>query len=65
VTDLTDRLQIRPATIDDVPAIVGMLADDPLGATRESPADLAPYLAAFERLGFVNSHAGFKMSVGK
>lgn len=50
MTDLTAHLQIRPATIDDVPAIVGMLADDPLGATRESPADLGPYLAAFERI---------------
>ncbi|MBV9450092.1 MAG: GNAT family N-acetyltransferase [Streptosporangiaceae bacterium] len=27
-----------------------MLADDPLGATRESPDDLAPYLEAFERV---------------
>lgn len=43
-------LEIRPATTDDVPAIVGMLADDPLGAQRESPDDLAPYRAALERL---------------
>ncbi|MET8894701.1 GNAT family N-acetyltransferase [Streptomyces albogriseolus] len=43
-------LEIRPATIDDVPAIVAMLADDPLGAQRESPDDLAPYLTAMERL---------------
>lgn len=27
-----------------------MLADDPLGAQRESPDDLTPYLAALERL---------------
>ncbi|MER7337177.1 GNAT family N-acetyltransferase [Streptomyces sp. NPDC000075] len=27
-----------------------MLADDPLGATRESPDDLTPYVAAFKRL---------------
>lgn len=27
-----------------------MLADDPLGAQRESPDDLAPYLTALERL---------------
>lgn len=44
-------LQIRAAVTDDVPAIVGMLADDPLGAQRESPDDLAPYLTALERLG--------------
>lgn len=43
-------LEIRAAAADDIPAIVGMLADDPLGAQRESPDDLTPYLAAFERL---------------
>ncbi|NEB93735.1 GNAT family N-acetyltransferase [Streptomyces bauhiniae] len=46
---MTD-LDIRPATPDDIPAIVAMLADDPLGAQRESPDDLTPYRAAFERL---------------
>jgi GNAT superfamily N-acetyltransferase len=43
-------LEIRPAAAEDLPAIVAMLADDPLGAQRESPDDLAPYLTAFERL---------------
>ena len=43
-------LDIRPATEHDVPEIVAMLADDPLGAQRESPDDLAPYLTALERL---------------
>ncbi|MFE3927916.1 GNAT family N-acetyltransferase [Streptomyces sp. YIM B13508] len=43
-------LAIRPATVDDIPAIVALLADDPLGAQRESPDDLAPYLTAMERL---------------
>jgi len=43
-------LEIRAATPDDIPAIVAMLADDPLGAQRESPDDLTPYLAALERL---------------
>ncbi|MFI6107621.1 GNAT family N-acetyltransferase [Streptomyces sp. NPDC051310] len=43
-------LEIRPAAEDDLPSIVAMLADDALGAQRESPDDLAPYLAAFERL---------------
>ncbi|GGQ42747.1 GNAT family N-acetyltransferase [Streptomyces althioticus] len=45
-----EDLEIRPATTSDVPAIVAMLADDPLGAQRESPDDLAPYLTAMERL---------------
>ncbi|UXY28649.1 GNAT family N-acetyltransferase [Streptomyces sp. HUAS TT20] len=43
-------LEIRPVIADDIPAVVGMLADDPLGARRESPDDLAPYLTALERL---------------
>ena len=41
-------MRIRRATEDDVPAIVAMLADDVLGATRESPDDLAPYRKAFQ-----------------
>ncbi|MFG3053621.1 GNAT family N-acetyltransferase [Kitasatospora sp. NPDC048239] len=43
-------LTIRRATSDDLSAIVAMLADDPLGATRESPDDLTPYLTAFARI---------------
>ncbi|WP_445280123.1 GNAT family N-acetyltransferase [Streptomyces sp. DSM 118148] len=43
-------LEIRRATAPDLPAIVAMLADDPLGAQRESPDDLSPYRAALERL---------------
>ncbi|MGC5622405.1 N-acetyltransferase family protein [Streptomyces albidoflavus] len=45
-----DTLLIRRAEASDVAAIVAMLADDPLGATRESPDDLTPYLAAHTRL---------------
>ncbi|MER6995332.1 GNAT family N-acetyltransferase [Streptomyces sp. NPDC000410] len=49
--------RIRPASSADIPAIVAMLADDPLGAQRESPDDLTPYTAAFERLaGDPNQH---------
>lgn len=40
---------VRAARRDDVPAIVAMLADDPLGATRERPGDPA-YLTAFDAL---------------
>ncbi|MFE2827251.1 GNAT family N-acetyltransferase [Streptomyces sp. NPDC059271] len=43
-------LEIRAVVADDVPAIVAMLADDPLGAQRESPDDLTPYLDALKRL---------------
>ncbi|MGW7523517.1 N-acetyltransferase family protein [Streptomyces sp. NPDC054783] len=43
-------LEIRRATADDLPAIVAMLADDPLGAQRESPDDMTPYRVALARL---------------
>lgn len=41
---------VRPATRDDIPAIIDLLADDRLGKTRENPDDLAPYESAFARL---------------
>ncbi|WP_411103658.1 GNAT family N-acetyltransferase [Streptomyces sp. cmx-4-9] len=50
MNDDAPDLAIRSATADDLPAVVAMLADDPLGASRESPEDLAPYVAAFKRL---------------
>jgi GNAT superfamily N-acetyltransferase len=42
-------VRFRRARADDVPAIVALLADDPLGATREAPGEpLAPgYARAF------------------
>lgn len=43
------RVNFRPARREDVAAIVEMLADDALGAQREGQ-DLAPYLAAFDRI---------------
>ncbi|PWI44625.1 GNAT family N-acetyltransferase [Streptomyces sp. ICBB 8177] len=45
-----DEITIRRATADDVTAIVALLADDTLGASRETPDDPAPYLAAFAAL---------------
>jgi GNAT superfamily N-acetyltransferase len=44
------EVEIRRAGEGDVPAIVGLLADDTLGATRETVDDLGSYVAAFERL---------------
>ncbi len=46
------QLTIRPAKRDDVGAIVGMLADDPLGNARERIAQPLPesYFKAFEAL---------------
>lgn len=43
------NVDIRRATAGDVPQIVAMLADDPLGATRERPGDPA-YAKAFEEI---------------
>lgn len=41
------KMVMRRATEADVLKIVALLADDELGAKRESPSDIAPYLAAF------------------
>jgi GNAT superfamily N-acetyltransferase len=43
-------LIFRQARRDDVPAIVAMLADDPLGATREGDPGDERYLKAFDRI---------------
>ena len=42
----------RPARRDDLPAVVGLLADDPLGSKRESATDPLPdtYYTAFEAI---------------
>ncbi|MGK5632677.1 GNAT family N-acetyltransferase [Streptomyces sp. URMC 123] len=47
---MTDDIVLREATGEDVKDIVALLADDPLGASRESPDDLAPYLRAFAEI---------------
>ncbi|MFG3230051.1 GNAT family N-acetyltransferase [Kitasatospora sp. NPDC048194] len=53
----TAVLTIRRAREDDLSAIVAMLADDPLGAGRESPDDLTAYRPAFTRVdGDPNQH---------
>ncbi|MFE9577458.1 GNAT family N-acetyltransferase [Nocardia sp. NPDC006044] len=45
-----DEIIFRSATIDDLPALVAMLADDALGSVRESTDDLSPYRAAFAEI---------------
>ncbi|MFW5462867.1 N-acetyltransferase family protein [Knoellia sp. CPCC 206453] len=47
---------VRRATRDDVPAIVALLVDDPLGATREVEGELAAYLTAFEAIDADPAH---------
>lgn len=42
-----ESLTYRRATRADVPNIVTLLSDDELGATRETPDNLEPYVRAF------------------
>lgn len=58
-------LEIRRATREDVPLIVAMLRDDPLGAARETEPSDPVYLAAYEAIAadphqwlVVGVHAG-------
>jgi ribosomal protein S18 acetylase RimI-like enzyme len=46
------RLYCRPAVRDDVPAVVRLLADDPLGSGREQATDTLPdaYWRAFDAM---------------
>ncbi|MEV4018527.1 GNAT family N-acetyltransferase [Nonomuraea angiospora] len=46
----SEKVLFRAARKEDVPAIVAMLADDHLGATREGDPGDERYLAAFERV---------------
>lgn len=43
-------ITVRKARRDDIEAIVRMLVDDQLGATRDSADDLEPYLRAFDAI---------------
>jgi GNAT superfamily N-acetyltransferase len=47
---------LRRARADDLPALVALLADDPLGAARETPDDVAPYAAAFRAVDADPAH---------
>ncbi|WP_052109707.1 GNAT family N-acetyltransferase [Knoellia sinensis] len=52
---------VRRATREDLPAIVALLVDDPLGATRESAGgadgELTAYVTAFEAIDADPAHA--------
>lgn len=43
-------LDIRLARRSDVPAIIALLADDPIGQRREMPASIERYLTAFDAM---------------
>lgn len=49
------RFRVTRARRDDVPALVALLRDDPIGSTREG-SDLAPYLRAFEAIDADPAH---------
>lgn len=49
-------MQIRTAARGDVPALVALLADDTLGAARETPDELWRYYAAFDAIAGDASH---------
>ncbi|MFC7491462.1 MULTISPECIES: GNAT family N-acetyltransferase [unclassified Knoellia] len=49
-------VRVRRATREDVPAIVALLMDDPLGATRESEGEHSAYLTAFEAIDADPAH---------
>jgi GNAT superfamily N-acetyltransferase len=49
LNELVAEVRIRRAVARDVPAIVAMLADDPLGAKRERPGDPG-YAEAFTEI---------------
>jgi GNAT superfamily N-acetyltransferase len=50
LTDGSPGTQLRRATAADLPALVALLADDPLGRSREEPGDLSPYERAFAQI---------------
>ena len=56
---LGGRTGLRPAVAADLPALVALLADDPLGSGREARAgeDLAPYRRAFALIAGDPAHA--------
>lgn len=49
---MSDSVAIRAARREEVPAIVALLADDPIGSGREEPADPLPaaYWRAFDEM---------------
>src|SRR5689334_1358988 len=54
---------IRPARREDLPAIVALVADDAIGATRESVDDIAPYARAWDAIA-ANPSSTLVVAVG-
>jgi GNAT superfamily N-acetyltransferase len=49
-------VRVRPATAEDLPALVALLADDPLGKQRERATDPNSYQEAFELIDSDPAH---------
>lgn len=49
-------MQFREAVPDDLPTLVAMLADDPLGSQREDPTNVAAYERAFRAISSDPNH---------
>jgi hypothetical protein len=52
-------LVLREAAVEDMPAVLELLADDQLGATRDSAgeaAEMEPYLRAFKAMDSDPAH---------
>ncbi len=47
---------LRAAAPDDLPAIVALLADDPLGRNRDDASDLLPYEPAYDAIAADPAH---------
>lgn len=69
--DVAARPHVRRATAADLPAIVALLRDDALGATRERAADpddepavLAPYRDAFDEIARDPQHEVLVLDIG-
>lgn len=50
LTSGSGSYHLRRAAAEDVPALVALIAADQIGATRDSAADLTPYLRAFQAI---------------
>jgi GNAT superfamily N-acetyltransferase len=59
-----EQVHLRRATVDDVPALVALLADDDLGARRETGEDLGPYRQAFGLIDADPAHLLVAATVG-
>jgi GNAT superfamily N-acetyltransferase len=50
------QVVLRRAVAEDVAAVVGLIADDQLGASREDPGELTAYLRAFAEIDADPAH---------